>query len=411
MAAPSSLPSAAVVAQLCYDRWAAIDKSLDLAMRNDLAALATHFYVQGNFKTEFLKIVPWHELLGVPNSGHAAVSDFLITRAAYGTLSANFDPLIENWARERKMDLRGALDGREAAAFSVRSSPLVKFHGCMDRDRENTIWTERQFSEALIQDRVTTCTQWINLHLPGKHVIVVGFWSDWGYLNNAIAGALNSASASAVTVVDPAPSADLQVKAPELWRNLRGLSGSFQHVPMSGAEFLDELRREFSKVWARRFYALGAPLAMATGVTLLDPPDSDVMSVEDLYDLRRDGEGVPYLRACTLKQPAANAAQTALARIALRAAGATNDGAWLRYRSSLIRVINGAGQGVESMKGHYKEPTSLRVPDIVLCAGAIRLGVPARIIPAGRGTSIVRGSAGSYAKWMSFEETKAEIGL
>jgi len=410
MAPPSNLPSAINVAKSCYDRWVAIE-ALDPALREDLAALADHFYVQGNFRTGFLRIVPWPDLLGVPNPGHAAIGDFLLTRAAHAALSANFDPLIEYWGRERKADLRGAIDGREAVTFAAGASPLIKFHGCMDRDREHTIWTDKQFAEPLIQDRTNTCTQWINLHLPGRHVVVVGFWSEWGYLNDAMATALQAASASAVTVVDPADSGALAAKAPRLWHNLAALSGAFEHVQMSGADFLNELRQEFSRTWARRFYALGAPLAMATGVTITAPPDSDAMDAEELYDFRRDAEGVPYAQACTSRTPPPDTAQTALARLALRAAGATNEGAWLRYGPNLIRVVNGAGQGIESIKGKYKEPAVLHAADIVLCAGAIRLGLPARIIPKSRGASIVRGAAASASTWLSFEETKAEVGL
>jgi hypothetical protein len=410
MAPPSSLPSAATVAAACYDRWVPIEP-LDPGLRNDLAGLADYFYDRRRFATEFVRIVPWNDFLGLPNAGHAAIADLLLTRSAHAALSSNFDPLIENWARERKFELTGAVDGREATSFAAMSSPLVKFHGCMVRDKPHTIWTDKQFAEPIIQDRVDTCTQWINLHLPGKHLVVVGFWSDWGYLNAALASALNVAHAASVTVVDPDTPAALQSKAPQLWHNLVSLSGTFEHVPMSGADFLNEVRHEFSKVWARRFYTLGEPLALGLGVTITRPPDSDSMTVEDLYDFRRDGEGVSYARACTSNRPPAHAAQTALARLTLRAAGATNDGPWMKHGTTLIRVVNGAGQDVESVKGQHREPAVLRAPDIVLCAGSFRIGLPPRIIPAGRGASVVRAAGGGTATWLSFEEVKAEVGL
>lgn len=67
--------------------------------------------------------VPWNDLTGRPNHGHAAVADFLICRAAEAALSANFDTLIANWANDQKIAMRGALDGTEAMAFAHETSP------------------------------------------------------------------------------------------------------------------------------------------------------------------------------------------------------------------------------------------------------------------------------------------------
>ena len=30
----------------------------------------------------------------------------------------------------------------------------------------------------------------MNLNLPGRHLVVVGFWTDWGYLNDVLTEAL-----------------------------------------------------------------------------------------------------------------------------------------------------------------------------------------------------------------------------
>lgn len=141
----------------------------------------------------------------------------LICRAAKAALSANFDPLIENWAQDHKIAMRGALDGVEAVNFQFTSSPLIKFHGCLLRGREETIWTAAQFGEAVLNQRKQTCSDWMNLNLPGKHLVVVGFWSDWGYLNDVLADAFSIATAASVTVVSPGDSASLEIKAPLLW--------------------------------------------------------------------------------------------------------------------------------------------------------------------------------------------------
>jgi hypothetical protein len=179
MAAPSFLPSAASVAQICYDKWQATE-ALGPALRNDVDQLAAHFFGRGDFVSVFIPLVPWNELAGSPNEGHAAIADLLISRGALATLSANFDTMIERWAAERKVAMRGALDGQEAVNFRVNTNPLIKFHGCMQRDPDHTLWTQGQLAVPEHQSRVQSCSQWMKLTLPGKNLVVVGFWSDWG---------------------------------------------------------------------------------------------------------------------------------------------------------------------------------------------------------------------------------------
>lgn len=409
MAPPSDLPSAAKVAQSCYDRWSKTE-ALDPSLRDNVDLLAAHFHAGGHFTSLFIPLVPWNELVGIPNRGHAAIADLLISRAASGALSANFDPMIERWAEDHKVAMQGALTGQEAVNFQGVTSPLIKFHGCLHRNRPETLWTHGQLLEPEVQNRVTSCSQWINLHLPGKHLVVVGFWTDWGYLNGALARAFTVANASSVTVVDPSPAADLQTKAPELWAKLNALSALFEHVPASGADALDELRAAFSRTWARKFYALGLPLLQSTGATVGIPATPDALSGDELYNLRQDAEGVPYTRAATLKAPAPNAGQAALVHTMLLNAGATQRGAWLEHGGRSIRVVNGAGQGLADVQSRYKEPTTVPQPEIVVCAGAIHLGVPATIVPSGHGASVVRPAPGGGARWLTLEEAHAEWG-
>src|SRR5439155_2376254 len=97
------------------------------------------------------------------------------------------------------------------------------------RARETTLWTQGQLADPVVQERIQSCSQWMNLHLPGKHLVVVGFWTDWGYLNDVLADAFAINSASSVTVIDPSNTADLQAKAPTLWAKLNALSHVFEH--------------------------------------------------------------------------------------------------------------------------------------------------------------------------------------
>ena len=85
--APSNLMSAVEVSRSCYDKYHAI-RVLPAAMRDDIDQLAGHFYGNHEFESVFIDtLVPWNDLVGVPNAGHAAVADLLISRAAYAALS------------------------------------------------------------------------------------------------------------------------------------------------------------------------------------------------------------------------------------------------------------------------------------------------------------------------------------
>jgi hypothetical protein len=230
-------------------------------------------------------------------------------------------------------------------------------------------------------------------------------------LNDALADALTIGNASSVTVIDPKPAAALEAAAPNLWARLNGLSHAFEHVPASGADALEELRAAYSKVWARRFYSLGRALVEGAGGAVAVAAPFDGLTAEHLYNLRRDAQAVPYTMAATRKTPADGAAQAASVYVLLLNAGATIEGAWLRHNGHLIRVVNGAGQGLRQVESKYKEPTTFSQPDIVICAGATNFGVPAKVVASGRGASTVRPAPGGGGKWLTFEEATAELGL
>lgn len=405
---PSNLLSANEISQRCYDRWVATEP-LDSALRNDIDRLADHFHARNDFKI-FIGLIPWNDLVGTPNKGHAAIADLLITRGARAALSANIDCLIESWAQDRKVDMRGALTGQEASTFNT-TNPLIKFHGCLRLDQENTVWTHGQLAQSPISERVATCSSWMNLNLPDKHLVVVGFWTDWRYLNDVLANAFEINNARCVTVIDPSPANDLQTKAPNLWAKLTSLSNLFEHVQASGADALDDLRTAYSRAWTKKFYALGKPLIEATGGVVPPAATPDALPGEDLYNLRRDAEGVPYNRAATWKVPAQHAAQAARVHMMLLNAGATKQGAWLQHGGQSIRIVNGAGRLLAQVREDYKEHSTIAQSDIVVCAGAEDLGVPAKLISSGRGASIIRPSSGGGARWLTLEQVQEEFTL
>src|SRR5262245_40770876 len=114
MASPSSLPSAMAVANMCFDQYAAIDPNCPPALRNDLEALARHFVALGTLATVFIRrLVPWESFARPPNTGHAALADFLTIGAISSALSANYDALIERRAWDYGADFLNSLDGDE----------------------------------------------------------------------------------------------------------------------------------------------------------------------------------------------------------------------------------------------------------------------------------------------------------
>ena len=412
MAPPSNLPNAKTVANICYDKRVPLE-ALTPALRDDIEGLAGHFYENHTFKEVFIdELVPWNELVGRSNPGHDAIGDFLVARALRAALSTNFDPLIERWAQDHKIAMRGALDGHQAVSFSNVSNPLIKFHGCWQIEPENTVWSPKQLGDAPIADRIASFSNWVNLNLPNRHLLVTGFWSDWDYLGNILTTAFAHKHALSVIVVDPSPTVALQAKASNLWATLNALSAQFTHVQMSGADFLDELRTAFSRAWARAYYALAnGPLA-AAGLPVLNPPDSDAMVGPDLYYLRRDAEGRSYDRAAQERWPIPSMSQAATFRSrAIHAGAAKANGADLTHNGVRFRIVNGAGRDISEVSKDYRDAPTIPSPDVIACVGASKSGTPTTIVSRAVTPTIVRSVAGGSARWLTESEARAELAI
>src|SRR5579859_7786673 len=103
-------------------------------------------------------------------------------------------------------------------------------------------------------------------------------------------------------------------------------------------------------------------------------------------------------------------AQVALVHMQFFNAGATRSKAWFERGSSTIRIINGVGQGFEQVQHRYREPAAVPQADVIVCVGAIQLGVPATLIPSGSSGSIVRPAAGGRSSWLTREQAQAALG-
>ena len=259
MSPPTGVPSAAELARTCGERYSqATQTHLQDEVRLDLERLVDYFLELDRFR-EFLDFVPWETFSRNPNRGHSAIADFLCCGALTFAATTNFDTHIEDAAFELgERNFRSALDGVEAAELADRHRPLLKLHGCHRRDSSNTLWAQSQIDpNGEIQTRLARSATWLTGQLVGRDLVIVGFWTDWDYLNNVLSRALQDSTPRTVVVVDPADRQVLQQKAPELWDWAN--RHNFRHVPEPADAFLDELRIVFSRGFVKRAIAGGIP--------------------------------------------------------------------------------------------------------------------------------------------------------
>ena len=412
MAAPSNLPSAQVVAEKCFDKYSLeADPDCDPALREDLEALAEHFVSLNTLKSMFINhLVPWRDFLTSSNVGHAAIADFLITRAAVAVVSSNYDTLIESCAWAYGSDFRGSLDGDEATADAYERGPLLKFHGCSIRDRNSTVWAPSQLDDPTIAARIKKSKVWMAANLRQKDLLVVGFWSDWHYLNAVLSEALIGMQPLSVTVVDPSSTQSLKEKAPDLWDLSHAKNVNFKHVQESGADVLDELRREFSKNYLHKVLAAGKEAFEKANGTPCDPNwlKMEECDSETFYAWRRDAEGVSSIRPATRLNPR-DSEVLGFFHLQLRKAGAVGFAAGYDLDGRKIRVINGAGNFLDSLRDSFKEPPAATSADIVVAVGAINPGVPSNVVRRGRSGDVVRPNPAG--RWLDMESAQKELNI
>lgn len=412
MAPPSTLPSARRVAEMCFDAYALkVDPTINPALRQDLEALAEYFAGLNTLKAQFIEnLVPWIEFERPSNPGHAAIADFLIAKAVVAGLSSNYDKLIEQCAWDYGADFLGSLDGDEAMLRARAQAPLLKFHGCSHRDRASTVWAPSQLHDATISERIEKSKVWMAANLRQKDLLVVGFWSDWDYLNQVVGGALHGLNPLSVTVIDLSGSADLEQKAPDLWVLAHQPQVTFAHVQESGADALDELRRGYSESYLRQVLAAGrAAFEAATGAAC-DPAWLNVSGLdsESLYDWRRDAEGVPASRPAMTNRPMGSEA-LGYFHLLLRRAGAKQERQGYTLAGRRIRVINGAGSFLSTVATRFVEAPAVPSAEVFVAVGATDLGLPGHVVRSGAAGSVMRPAAGGT--WLTLEQAQVELGV
>jgi hypothetical protein len=246
--------------------------------------------------------------------------------------------------------------------------------------------------------------------LLDRDLIIIGYFTDWDYLNEALEQTLGAVRPARVTIVDPSPGATLAAKAPVL-HALGGRSRiSFSHVRISGADFLERLRLEFSRAFVRRVLHAGREAykdqtGAAPDPAWLEPP---AIGVDDLWHVRRDLEG----RSPT--QPARDRAPPeepvlGLMLLELRAKGATADGPYWLLSGCRIRILRTPNQLLHMVQAAFaRETPPVIAPDVIIAVGAVPSGLSSHIVRGGTVSTIARGTAG---RWLTHPDALLELGL
>jgi SIR2-like domain len=414
MADPSCVPSAARLAELCADDYDRLGLRIPLpaTARQNLGELAEFFFSNGQFDLFINRLVRWYLFCGDANWGHTTIADFLTCGACLCAITTNFDILIERAAvplGERA--LKAALDGDEANV-DRGYRPLLKIHGCVSQ-RDCTLWCARQLHESstdpaslMLKARLESSRGWMRATLRTRLLVLVGFWSDWKYLNDVFLESVRGIHATEVLLIDPATRAELEGKAPDLWAWARTFGRHFRHVQERAEVFLRELQEEFSRniLWRVLNDAAAASPEVCSDFSVVSNAlaglDSNV-----LYALRRDFAGVPIGRVAKWKEPHQGMHAVAKAHLSMISSGARLEGpSYVTTSGKRVRVVNGFTLPMNKVKSDYlDEPAKGTPDDFVICAGVDSDAGHASIVP--RATpSIVR--PGSVAEWLTMEKAR-----
>ncbi len=411
MADPSKIPSAWSVAASAKQKYDAIYGADAEPLSEDIEEQAEFFHAQGRLSTTYLtKLVDIDTFSAPPNAGHFAVADFLLTKTAQIAVSTNVDALIEFAGDQLYGGIVTATRRDNAAAFYPANAPLLKIHGCWKSDPRQTVWAPSQLQCEPNQSRIADCAQWIEQQLLNRDLVIVGYFTDWDYLNSLLERCLNAVNPSNVIVVDPSSTEDLEGKAPALFGVGERAIGGFYHIQCSGADFLDELRRRWSASYVRRALNSGNQLLAAAGdhrasQDNCEPPEA---TVEQLWAIRRDIEGLAPGYPCKNGEPI-DAAAVGRMIVILRYAGATLEGDIWNLNGQRIRVVRASGKALNDFERiHAGSASPLSAPDITIASGARDFGLKSDIARSGNPSNVVRNRS---SRFLTEEQAEQDLGL
>ncbi len=398
MASPTRLSSAWQVAQDCAAKYrvtTGYDLSGDLA--DNIEHLAEYFYHSKELQNVFLgQLINWGEFVRRPtNRGHTTIADFLGARLVALAISTNMDTLIEAAASQLgEPDFYPIVFQEDINRIQNSHAPLLKLHGCAAKSRWDTVWCKNQLNDEPLQTRIQQLTAWMQGYLPNRDLLVVGFWSDWAYLNEILESAVVSTEPRSVILVDPDTDEALERKSPKLW-GWATRRANFIHIRVSGDDFLDELRsvvscRFIHKVWE------GGHTSFRTMIKQEPPADPypalTTYSTDDLYRILRDLTGIPTDSIVRQKDVDNEHTLIGLIHLGLLSSGAKLSSNMFIWKGSRIRVIHTPNQPLSAVTSRFShEPPDPIPANRNVCAGAFDDGgAPANIIQRGVPQGIIR---------------------
>ena len=412
MAPPSNLPSANELARRAKQKYDAMHLPNRAPLPASIEYQAEYFFQRGQLETIYLRTyIDFNSFSSAPNRGHYATADLLLTGAITTAISTNVDQLIENAGTHLFGQVGAGVSQVEIAKLPPNISPLLKVHGCWSKPGD-TIWAPGQVSEEPISSRLAGAEAWLVNRLLDRDILVVGFWTDWDYLNNVLEATLGTANPSRVIVVDPCDIDAFQEKAPTLYA--LGMRASkpehFVHIKCSGDAFLDELRVAFSRSLIQQTVSSGATaFSTQNGAD----PSADWFSPESsdspvLWQIRRDLEGCAPNEPAKSREPF-NEPLLGMLILQLQARGAKADGSYWALGEHRIRVLRAANQPLHEVEYAFSRETAPAVaPDYVIAVGAESLSLPTDIARGDGPASIVRGSS---SKWLCRSKALEEFNL
>jgi len=155
MAPPSGVPSAGALAKAVRAKYQNnTGADLPPEVVDDIEKIACWFLGKAQLRPVFMRsLIDWGPFRRNPNSGHLAVADFLAAGIFEFAVTTNVDWLVEKAAElVGERDFEAAIDGKQAGIKHLHRT-LLKLHGCIVVDRENTVWCRDQLKEPVLSQR------------------------------------------------------------------------------------------------------------------------------------------------------------------------------------------------------------------------------------------------------------------
>lgn len=409
MAPPSCLPPAASLAASAKQTYEAQFGAAPFG--SDISEQVDYFFNRNELATVYLRtLIDKDAFAGLPNSGHIAAADLILVGALKTAVTTNIDTMIETAGQGLFGHVESGVDAEAMARIPAGVTPLLKIHGCRQFNLATTVWSVLQLGIPDIKARLDGNADWLRHRLANRDLLIVGYSTDWDYLNAVLNHVIGAVAPALVIIVDPSDEATLTAKAPHLIALGRQASVRFLHARCSGHIFLDSLRREFSRSFIRRVLHFGQQefedqKGSPPDPTWLEPPD---LPSDAYWQMRRDLEGCCPRRPAKESKPAANPL-LGMTLLKLRAAGAVPDGPVWALGSQRIRVIRADGKALYKVQAEFDRDTAPVVaPDIVIAVGAEDIPLPTHIVRGAGRATITRGAPG---RWLTRKQAEDEIPL